>query len=590
MGLRLDAMKKDDKEPKTAVTVGTAPERPFRGYKIIIGILFLLFCVLLYKNISYPLLWNDETDTAMAAKQILRYGYPKVHDGKNIMFLPEEPTWIGYKPAYDMNVAMTSGGFYFAAIGVFLADQVEDMYLKSALVRVPFATMGLFGLMIFVLSVKGLFPVRSEYYKFTAAFIFGELFSVSLFLHLREARYYSLVIFITGCFFYVFLKNVLHNGYTYKGYSVRMTGVLFVAYQINIVAFAACCLTAGVYEAWRLVAAVVSRSGEKGNLLSVARDELWTALRNVFPVLICFVLVVPFVMFYETVATAARATEHYGINSNRYISQLQRMFYILGTQECLYPVLFVKMCALVVWRATRDERREEERRGRGLYSVSLFITLFFVSFCVMVSKMPFLYTRYFIVLQPVMMLSVLTDLAIMFGYVTTHVSKRRMSMARVALVVVLVVVVCFNGGGKIGRVADYLYQITHQYRGPLDYLIPYIKENYGSPEKLVLATNYEELSYVFYLDCRVTLGYINKNLEEDLKYQPDLMIFRKGWGHDPKYFNQLLQKARYRRVSFPVFDSNVNNIAELDYVIHHQFRTRLTDRESEKVDILVRVE
>ena len=163
-------------------------------------------------------------------------------------------------------------------------------------------------------------------------------------------------------------------------------------------------------------------------------------------------------------------------------------------------------------------------------------------------------------------------------------------MARVALVVVLVVVVCFNGGGKIGRVADYLYQITHQYRGPLDYLIPYIKENYGSPEKLVLATNYEELSYVFYLDCRVTLGYINKNLEEDLKYQPDLMIFRKGWGHDPKYFNQLLRKARYRRVSFPVFDSNVNNIAELDYVIQHQFRTRLTDRESEKVDILVRVE
>ena len=43
MGLRVDAMKKEDKEPKTAVTVGTAPEGPFRGYKIIIGILFLLF-------------------------------------------------------------------------------------------------------------------------------------------------------------------------------------------------------------------------------------------------------------------------------------------------------------------------------------------------------------------------------------------------------------------------------------------------------------------------------------------------------------------------------------------------------------------
>ena len=54
MGLRLDAMKKDDKEPKTAVTVGTAPERPFRGYKIIIGILFLLFVFSCIKTSPIP--------------------------------------------------------------------------------------------------------------------------------------------------------------------------------------------------------------------------------------------------------------------------------------------------------------------------------------------------------------------------------------------------------------------------------------------------------------------------------------------------------------------------------------------------------
>ena len=388
----------------------------------------------------------------------------------------------------------------------------------------------------------------------------------------------------------MFLKNFLHNGYTYKGYLLRMTSVLFFAYQINIVAFAACCLTAGVYEAWRRLAAVVSRFGERGNLVSLVREELGTALRNVFPVLICFVLVVPFVMFYETLTTAARASEHYGINSTRYISQLQRMFYILRTQEFLYPFLFVKIVQVVVWCATRDERKKEEGREGVLYRVSWFMMLFFVSFSLMVAKMPFLYTRYFIVLQPIMMLSLLTDVTIILRYITSHVGEKRVGIAMVGLTVILMVVVYVNGEGKIGRVRDYLYQVTHQYRGPLDYLIPYIKENYGSPEKLVLATNYEELSYVFYLDCRVTLGYINKNLEDDLRYQPDLIIFRKGWGHDPRYFNQLVRKARYRRISFPVFDSNVNNIAELDYVIQHQFKTRLTDVEDEKADILVRVE
>src|SRR5437867_6030352 len=165
------AVKDSGKKSKAALGDEAAPSKPFIEYKMIVGGLVCLFCVLLYKNISYPLLWNDETDTAMAAKQILRYGYPKVHDGKNIIFLPEASSWIGYKLDYDMNVAMTSGCFYFAAIGVVLADQVEDIYLKSALVRVPFATMGLFGLMIFVLSWKRLFHVRSEYYKFIAAFI-----------------------------------------------------------------------------------------------------------------------------------------------------------------------------------------------------------------------------------------------------------------------------------------------------------------------------------------------------------------------------------------------------------------------------------
>src|SRR5437867_11263344 len=134
------AVKDSGKKSKAALGDEAAPSKPFIEYKMIVGGLVCLFCVLLYKNISYPLLWNDETDTAMAARQILKYGYPKVHDGKNIIFLPEEATWIGYKPAYDMNVAMTWGGFYFATIGVFFGDLVEDMYLKSALVRVPFAT------------------------------------------------------------------------------------------------------------------------------------------------------------------------------------------------------------------------------------------------------------------------------------------------------------------------------------------------------------------------------------------------------------------------------------------------------------------
>ena len=52
-----------------------------------IFILVVLFSLSLFKNISYPLLWNDEAEGAMTGRRVLEYGYPKVHDGKNTVFL-----------------------------------------------------------------------------------------------------------------------------------------------------------------------------------------------------------------------------------------------------------------------------------------------------------------------------------------------------------------------------------------------------------------------------------------------------------------------------------------------------------------------
>ncbi len=52
-----------------------------------LALLAVLFSISLFKNISYPLLWCDEGDTAMYATRVLEYGYPKVHDGKNVLYV-----------------------------------------------------------------------------------------------------------------------------------------------------------------------------------------------------------------------------------------------------------------------------------------------------------------------------------------------------------------------------------------------------------------------------------------------------------------------------------------------------------------------
>lgn len=59
-------------------------EHPKFVFKTILYILIVLFLYSLFKNISYPLLWFDESQTAIMGKQVIKYGYPKITDEKYI--------------------------------------------------------------------------------------------------------------------------------------------------------------------------------------------------------------------------------------------------------------------------------------------------------------------------------------------------------------------------------------------------------------------------------------------------------------------------------------------------------------------------
>lgn len=553
----------------------------------LIIILASVFCIGLFKNISYPLLWNDESETIMTAEKILQFGYPKVHDGKNIIYLPDEPTWIGYKKEIDANITIPWGSYYFATISAFLSNKTDDIYLKSALARIPFAAIGLLGLIIFALSVKDFFSDKSTYQKFILAFIAIEIFSVALFLHMREARYYSLVIFMTACFFYVFSNYFLHHKYSFKKYLMLMIPVLFITYQINIIAFATCCLTIAIYEMAGRIAIIFSNDNKKQK--ARLKELIIPTLKNLTPLFITALLIIPFIIFYDTFNTAARAKAHY-VNMPGFLPQLDRIIFILKTMEFFYPVVFMKALQLIVWfRNKQMSNLKAYPQNNLLEKLTFFMSLFFIIFSLFAANMPFLFIRYFIVLQPIMTLILLVDLIIVSRYISSHVKKNLKLFARIAVAAIFIRLVFISLGEKINLQKNYIYQITHQLKGPLDYLIPYVKENFKNTEDLVLATNYEELSYIYYLGCKVTLGYMNKNLEEDLKYQPDIMIYRKKWGHNPEHYNNFIQKAAYNKVTFPVYDSPVNNIAEFYGNMEHQFKTKMATNEADKTEILIRV-
>ncbi|HWR59467.1 MAG TPA: hypothetical protein VN328_11330, partial [Thermodesulfovibrionales bacterium] len=219
-----------------------------------------------------------------------------------------------------------------------------------------------------------------------------------------------------------------------------------------------------------------------------------------------------------------------------------------------------------------------------------FMSLFFIVYFVFIARIPsFLYTRYFIPLQPVLALIIILDMAVIYNFLSQY-PLLAMRYAMGLLGVVVVGFIMFNIAQNSNYLKGHLYETSNQYKGPLDYVIPYIRENYPNPENLVIATNYEETSFMYYLGSRVIVGYVGYNLEEDSRMQPDIIVYRKLWLNFEDVFRDFLARQSYERISFPVLDYSVNNTPELNWrpPIHHRFRTLHTSKEEEKVDIFIR--
>jgi len=553
---------------------------------LLLGLVVIIFCFSLFKNISYPLVWNDESEGIMAGVRILEYGYPKVHDGKNTVISSLAPNInVGYKEKYDANIIITWGNYYWAAIGVYLAEFTNDIYTKTALLRLPFTIMGLLGLIIFLLPVKKFFSNTNHFKKFLVLFVFVELFSISLILHMREARYFSLVIFLSACFFYIYSYYFLFKQMSRLKYYIFMTLLLFFTYHVNFIAFA---ILSAVLAFIRGILFLLNISKNPKEF----KNEFITVLKDAIPVIISVILIYPFLIFFETAKTSAAMSEFVKFTFDSYKTNIEMIYKNLTTLEFAYTFMIVKVIWLLLrWYLPSGQNNNKNKKHDQidlLQKFSVFATSFLIIYALIIARTPWLFVRHYIVMQPVMVLIMITDIFIIF-YQISLLQKKSVSIARLSCAVLLLISFSVNAKNKIEYIKGHIYEMTHQYKGTLDYIIPYIQENFKNTDTLIIATNYEEFSYMYYLKSKVTIGYVYNNLEDDLKHIPDIILFRKAWGTDPKYFNEFMQKAKYQKVSLPVADYPVNNIPELDFVIKHLFRTKLAATEQEKTDIFVRV-
>ncbi len=559
-----------------------------RLLSILALILAVLFFASIFRHLSYPLLWNDEGDTAMFASRILEYGIPKVHDGKNILHVhPVTDMDLVVNKKWDMYTADTVLTYYWAVPGAWLARKVEDIYDKTFLFRAPFALSGFLGVLIMGLTTASLFERgRPGKPLFLALFFLFATISVSLALHMKEARSYAPAMLLSACILYFYVNHRVLGKGSYRLYVSALVLLLLPQYHNFYPIYIVFIAFLGLYETLRLIGNCRKRRG-------VGQAFATPGIRDFkyfVPIILSVLSVLPFVIAFRTIELIFAASEGTGRGLDGYVENLAFIFGYFTKHEFLYLALFAKAALLLLLAGGRASGHPRSEDISIKVRVSNFLTLFFLVHVFAIAATPWMFTRYFIVLQPVLAIILLLDAFTVFHLLGAPGKGSRRTW-QAAFVAASAAIFVFTTVGKAEDLKGRAHELTHQYKGPLDFIVPYVKEHYENTDDLVIATNYEEASLMYYLGSKVIIGFILNNLEEDIKLTPDVIIYRSFWD-TPEVRNiferHLLQKANYEQVAFPVVDYPMNNIPDLQFSIRHLYRTPIAEPGMARTTIFLR--
>jgi len=559
-------------------------------YIVLKCILLLVICVFgisLFKNLSYPLLWNDESYGAMNATRILEYGYPKVHDNHNnnsVFELPYGCPWkTFYNEKFDVATYATWGNEYLSVPGVFLAKFTDDIYQKTALIRFPFACMGFLSLLVILVAFKDIFPSRKLFLVFSICVFVIELFSVSQILHMREARYYSATLLLAACFFWVFTRYFICQTLKTKTYFFLMAILFFITYHVFYVLDVIFFGTILSWIAGQLTIACVAKKN--------VRLYFSSCLKAIYPIAASIILIFPFEMFFHTIKAVKILTEFMHPAWTNPFNNLVSIVSYFFQYEFFIAGIIIKVLAIIVCFKIRSIAKTDNNLFepiRRIMLADLLINVFILIYVILISRSPiYLFTRAFFPILPAWVISLSIEVVFLL-YVASQFHFVSLASKRFYGFIVILAMIG-NGVCLFPEVKDHAFELFHPYKGPLDFIIPTIIKISRNPKDIIIATNYESTSFMFYLGSRVLIGFTPMSIDEDLKAKPDIVIFRWPSVHQ-EILEGYLHKGNYKCVNFPVVNYPVNDIPELNKSgvgITHLFRTWYTRNKNQQASIFV---
>ena len=229
---------------------------------------------------------------------------------------------------------------------------------------------------------------------------------------------------------------------------------------------------------------------------------------------------------------------------------LKYFFLIGGHIFSPYLWLIIPLACIGSW--IKDKKFFQDS---DLFWKKMLLLLFFIIFNIgtlaLISPFPFL--RYITPLIPI----VIIIFAVML-----------VAVAKVHLILPIVVVIILISTGNLG---DFLYELTHDYDGPIEGIVKYLEENGNKDD--VVAITYGDMPLKFYTQMRIVGGLTGEDLSP--ARQANWIILRKHTISNKdlavrKYLVPILRRKGYQQVAIDYPDNLFENRED---PAEHHFRT-----------------
>ena len=484
---------------------------PWIRFDPVLALFLVMAAFLLFRHLGNGCLWQDEAETAVLAKNILRFGYPRAYDGVNRLN-PSLPVAAGYAWTYHPWASMYLVALSFVLFGI-----------STVSARLPGAVMGLLSIALAYRLVRRLFGEKNLA-RWTAFLLTT---SVPFLLMMRQCRYYAPSVLFSLWTVWAYLR--FRRGRPWA--ALEWTASLFLLFHVNHGVFVPVLMGLVLHL---LIDRPLSRSQ--------LQHSGWLLATVVLGIL-------PFAFYLKT-------GQHHGAFS---FEQLRHHaeFYFRQINRFLFPITGWA----IVWLIGRPS-------WQGIRKWSLPLCLIGAGLLFLIPGPSQRHFRYLVFLIP-------WFLAIQAAWFERLAQKRwAVAIALLGLFVFTDAVYSlpsrFTSEPRPLRSLpwEYLGELTHPYRGPMDGVVELLRREARPGQTIKIP--YEDHTLLFYTDLVVEPVIHPEDFTRETF--PDWIVLRRDWlpgGFlESDYFSKIRQ--RYRQITLDAPDIPWQNRPDPGY---HRFLT-----------------